>query len=361
MSENFSEIISLIMTAAANSSLYSSEHPVVGELSQKALEIMEDLYVDDSFSFTLLGSTLFINGELFDGKNINIHGFIRKLRMKGIDKVIVKKGATPKEFEEFVIGLASRDTPRSTANIAVGIIEVKFKSEEDIRGFIDENISKLREVYGGVSRFEKLDIANLDDIVAAFISALKDESNILKMMSPIYTFSDYTFFHITNVAVVTLFFAQSLGLKGATLREAGIAGLLHDVGKMFLSKETLEKRGIFNHDDWSEMKQHPILGATYLSTLPEVPKLAVIAAYEHHMKFDGSGYPETDNRENKQHLISQMVAICDTFDALRSERPYRKSVELRELIWIMREGAGKDFNPMLVDNFIAAFRKINAF
>lgn len=362
MSENFSGIISLIMTAVANSSLYSSEHPSVSEFSGKALEIIEGLYVDDSFTITLLGNTLLINGELFNERTIHIRNFIRKLRTKGIDRVIIKKGITPKEFEAFVLALASKDSLRSSPNISVGIVEVKFKDEYgDIRGFMDENISKVRDVYEGVSRFKELDMVGLDGAVAGFISVLKKESNVLNILSPVKAYSDYTYVHITNVAVLTLFQAETLGLKGDTLREAGFAGLLHDAGKLFISKKVLEKPGKLDQDEWAEMKQHPILGALYLSTLPEAPKLAVIAAYEHHMKFDGSGYPDTKRQGKKQHLISQLVSISDFFDALRTARPYRRNLELKEIAGLMKEAGEKDFNPMLINNFLGAFSKISAF
>ena len=361
MSERFSEIISLTMTALTNSSLYSSAHPSVSEFSKKALEIIESSFVDDSFMITLLGNTLLINNAPFNERSIHIYSFIRKLRLKGIDRVVVRKGTTPKEYEAFVLSLASREGIQSTPNISVGVIEVMFKSGGDIRGFMDENISKVKGVYEGISRFRKLDVVGLDDAVAGFISVLKKESNVLNIVSPVKAYSEYTYIHTTNVAVLTIFQAETLGLKGDLLREAGLAGLLHDSGKLFISKKVLDKEGKLDQDEWTEMKRHTVLGALYLSTLPEVPKLAVLAAYEHHMRFDGSGYPETKRRGKKQHLISQLVALSDFFDALRTERPYRKKLEVKEIAGLMREAAEKDFNPMLVNNFLGAFSKISAF
>jgi putative two-component system response regulator len=78
------------------------------------------------------------------------------------------------------------------------------------------------------------------------------------------------------------------------------------------------------------------------------------------MKFDGSGYPDAKQPSRRQHLISQMVAIADFFDALRTERPYRKPLDIASVVKLIHEGVGKDFNPVLVDNFIGALRDISA-
>ncbi len=78
------------------------------------------------------------------------------------------------------------------------------------------------------------------------------------------------------------------------------------------------------------------------------------------MKFDGSGYPDTKRRGKRQHIISQMVAIADFFDALRTERPYRMALESATVVEFMKEATGKDFNPVLVENFLTALKGIRA-
>jgi HD-GYP domain-containing protein (c-di-GMP phosphodiesterase class II) len=122
--------------------------------------------------------------------------------------------------------------------------------------------------------------------------------------------------------------------------------------------EILDKPGKLDDREWDIMRNHTVYGATYLSSMQDVPKLAVIAAYEHHMKFDGTGYPEPLRRGRQQHIISQIVAISDFFDALRTERPYRKALEPPVVIGIMEESKEKDFNPVLVDNFLRALEEV---
>jgi HD-GYP domain-containing protein (c-di-GMP phosphodiesterase class II) len=160
--------------------------------------------------------------------------------------------------------------------------------------------------------------------------------------------------HAARVTIFSIIQAKALGLEGDVMHDIGIAGLLHDVGKTFVSTEILDKKEALNDGEWAEVKKHPVYGAMYLSAFHNVPKLAVVTAFEHHMKYDGSGYPDTKRRGRRQHILSQIIAISDFFDALRTERPYRKALEVPEILGIMRESSGKDFNPLLVDNFASS-------
>jgi HD-GYP domain-containing protein (c-di-GMP phosphodiesterase class II) len=130
------------------------------------------------------------------------------------------------------------------------------------------------------------------------------------------------------------------------------------VGKLFIAKEILEKPGKLDESEWNLMKNHSLHGALFLSGQPEVSKLAPIAAYEHHMQYDGNGYPTARRSTQKQHIISQIIAISDIFDAMRSKRIYQSSKQLLEVIRIIKESSGTYLNPELVDNFLNAFKKV---
>jgi HD-GYP domain-containing protein (c-di-GMP phosphodiesterase class II) len=257
------------------------------------------------------------------------------------------KGDDP-ELKEQVANLSGSYRIRDTVPCLIEILEKK-----DIYG--SDPLEKLPAIRALAK------IGDPQDAVLGFVSAMKREANVLRMVSPVKTYSDHTYVHTSNVAVLTLFQAESLDMKGESLREAGLAGLLHDVGKMFVSKDVLDKPGKLDEAEWKEMKRHPVYGAMHLCRLEDPPRLAVIASYEHHLKFDGSGYPGTKRHAKKQHIISQIVALSDFFDALRSERPYRKAFELSPLLDLIKGSAGKDFNPLLVDNFISALKRTGVF
>jgi HD-GYP domain-containing protein (c-di-GMP phosphodiesterase class II) len=161
--------------------------------------------------------------------------------------------------------------------------------------------------------------------------------------------------HSTNVSVLTIFQGETLGIKDQLLHDIGLAALLHDVGKMFISKEILEKDGPLDEREFAEMKLHPVYGANYLAKIEHISRIAPIVAFEHHRKYNGTGYPSLNLNGKEQHLCSQLIAISDFFDALRSWRPYRESWDIKEILELMKEEAGKSFNPLLVDNFLKFF------
>lgn len=360
--ERLSGAISKIVAAMSTCTLYSPEHPTVEELLSKALGILEPLYAEDALNITVLGDTLIFNGAPVATCASHIWSFMKKLRSKGIDRVIIRRGAQTAELKSFVSALALRgEVPSSSPHISVGKVEVMFKADAEVRELINSGLIKVNEAYEGISRFRRLDIHSLDEAVIGFISALKRDADVIKAIVPVKAHSEYTYVHETNVAVLTIFQAEALGLEGEGLHEAGLAGLLHDVGKMFIPKEIIEKKEKLDEKEWKTMQMHPVYGAIYLSGLPEVPEISVIAAYEHHMMYDGSGYPETKRRGKKQHIMSQMVSISDFFDALRTKRSYRGSLSVHTIAGLFNETSGRGFNPMLVQNFLEALKGIKAF
>jgi HD-GYP domain-containing protein (c-di-GMP phosphodiesterase class II) len=359
--EKIPELISHIVNALSNCSLYSEQHPLVREFSEKALALMEELYAGDTLTLTLLGDSLVFNNNPINDTGTYISSFKRRAKRKGIEKIIIRKGLTHEEFMKFIAGVASAKKVVSSPHLSVGMVEVRFSHEgTDVKTLMNENITKVKGIYHGIAKLKRLDIVSLEDAVAGFITTLKRETNVLRLISPVKSYSEYTYVHATNVSVLTVFQAESLGMKGQDLHDAGMAGLLHDVGKMFVSKEVLEKEGKLDLDEWTAIKKHPVFGARYLATLPDVPKLALVTAFEHHMKFDGSGYPDTKRRGRRQHIMSQMAAVADFFDALRAKRPYRAALESPTVVQFMKEAAGKDFNPVLVENFLSALKTIRA-
>jgi putative nucleotidyltransferase with HDIG domain len=214
-----------------------------------------------------------------------------------------------------------------------------------------------KEVYNSVSPFKKLHIAGLEEIVMSFILTFRREMSILKLISPVKSYSEYTYTHATNVAVLTMFQAETLGARDDLLRDIGIAALLHDVGKLFISKEVLEKKDTLEEREWQEIRMHPLYGAKYLAKIDGLPRVVPIVAMEHHMGYGSRGYPKPRVSGKKQHICSQMVTISDFFDALRSRRPYREPLEIREVISLMEKDSEGLFNPFLLNNFVGSMCK----
>ncbi len=135
------------------------------------------------------------------------------------------------------------------------------------------------------------------------------------------------------------------------MQDIGIAALLHDVGKLFLPVDIINKPGKPTEEEWRMIRLHPVRGAEYLLTTSGISQLAVVTAYEHHMKFDLSGYPQT-GKDWQQHLCSHMTTISDIFDALRTKRAYRDAMEADKICEMLTGMAGSELHPQLTAGFL---------
>ncbi|MEW5806794.1 MAG: HD domain-containing phosphohydrolase [Acidobacteriota bacterium] len=364
------ELIYNMTVAITDSSLYSETHPMVIQRAEKCVSILNELFeTRTSFSIMILQDEIVMDRQLLPDKGIYAKNFIKKMNRKGVENITFSSGVTSGELLSFIAQLAKPGKTLTTSfkHIMTGKVEVRIKplmkseileeiEEEHGRVYTKEEIERLREAYQDASRFKKLDIIGLEDMVVNFIAVYKREANILSLLPKVKTYSEYTYTHATNVSIISMFQAESLGFSGTILHQIGISALLHDVGKMFIPTEILEKEETLTIEEWEEMKRHTLYGAKYLASLKNVPKLSIIAALEHHRKYDGSGYPDLCYRRNGQHLCSQIISISDFFDALRTERPYRKPLDTAHILGLLRHNAGKEFNPLLARNFISLMK-----
>jgi putative nucleotidyltransferase with HDIG domain len=164
-------------------------------------------------------------------------------------------------------------------------------------------------------------------------------------------YDNYTFTHMVNVSALAMAQARALNIEGPLLREFGFAALMHDIGKVNTPLEVLNKPDKLTRDEFEVMKQHVVDGAHILRRTPEMPALAPIVAFEHHLKQDLSGYPENIG-SRKLNLCTQIVSIADVFDALRSTRPYRKGLATDRIRSIMGEQDSPAFNQTLLKRFV---------
>ncbi len=369
-----SELIYNMSIAMTSCSLYSNSHPIISQIAEKSLSlILALLEGDDNLDIMILGDDIVVKKQPLVDKGLHTENFIKKLRRKEIEMISFQRGISKEEFVYFIVEICKYEEPlltRSFEHIATGKVEVRLKpaqyddsmildtepSEKNIeektnRILSQKEMENLKEAYDNASRFKKLNVVGLEDMVINFIAVYRKEANILNLLPQVKTYSEYTYTHATNVAILTMFQAESLGFNGAQLHDIGISALLHDVGKTFVSNDILNKKEQLTQEEWEEMKRHTIYGAKYLVNLKDVPKLSIISALEHHLKHNGTGYPHSLTIKRKQHLCSQIISISDFFDALRTDRPYRKCIDTMNVMGLLKEGAGKDFNPFLVNNF----------
>jgi putative nucleotidyltransferase with HDIG domain len=165
------------------------------------------------------------------------------------------------------------------------------------------------------------------------------------------TKDDYTYMHSVAVCALMIALGKQLGLSGADLKEAGLAGLLHDVGKMMIPDEVLNKPGKLTDEEFEIIKGHPLKGWELLNGSPDITATALDVCLHHHERVDGKGYPDKLSGD-KLTLFARMGAVCDVYDALTSNRCYKNGWEPADSIRKMAEWKDGHFDERVFQAFV---------
>jgi HD-GYP domain-containing protein (c-di-GMP phosphodiesterase class II) len=372
--QSFGEFVRCTVIAVSNGSLYSGDHPQVNRLCQKALiHLNESMEGQSAITFMGIDGAIICEGEPIED-NIFLSRFAQILKTNGVEHVEVYRGVTLHELYTFTTKLIKKKEasgiPASTTHIRLGKIEVaqtrspakdlRIKGEKEKSDLFDLSVAELeqlKEIYNEVHNQKTLRVMGIKEIVTALVEAVKQEAIPFMVLVPLRNLDEYTFTHSINVCILNLCQAMALGIEGQSLHDIGIAALLHDIGKLFIPSEILNKPGKLDAAEWALIQQHPIRGAQYLIDIPGISRLASVTAFEHHMKFNYEGYPKI-SANWKQNLCSQMTTISDFFDALHTNRSYRSSLDADQIAAIMHDRSGIDFNPALIKNFFKILKRL---
>jgi HD-GYP domain-containing protein (c-di-GMP phosphodiesterase class II) len=369
--ERLARSISQLTAAISNTRLYSLDHPYVDQYSEAAYSGLSRLLrFMPSFTFFLVGDGIVIKDRPLVGAGQFLDKFISILKEKGVERVSFESGLTKSELLEFIASLAAKgDVPvRTSSSIRVGKVELRITGDqkrledddssdseaeksrsEEISGELE--LDRIKELYFMAGRGKRLDLRALDAIVRRFITGFLWNINPIRLLASVKTADEYTFTHAVNVGILTIAQARAVGFGGRSLHQIGVASMLHDVGKIFVPEEILNKPGMLTPEERTTIETHTVKGGRYLMTLPNIPRIAVLAALEHHRRYDGSGYPGLTS-DWKPNIVGQLITIADVFDALRSTRSYSPAKPLKDIYEILARERGTAFNPMLVDSFV---------
>jgi len=165
---------------------------------------------------------------------------------------------------------------------------------------------------------------------------------------------EYTEHHSHRVSMYAASIAAHLGLPASQIEDVRAAGLLHDIGKLEVSRELLYKAARFTREEFEEIQRHVDKGVAVLETVGGSLRRVIPIVLAHHDKFDGSGYHPT--RGESIPIEARIIAVADVYDALTSDRPYRRAMDPFEAKDVIEKGRGVDFDPHVVDAFLAALR-----
>ncbi|MEW5734078.1 MAG: HD domain-containing phosphohydrolase [Thermodesulfobacteriota bacterium] len=395
LSDAVHSLTSLLMASLRNALIYAPTH---GQF-QRAITLTEKK-AREAFGFSKEIVYVCMEREiLFDGRPMN-HDGVQFVKLGGfldslnIGMLTLTKGLTADELKDFIllmIGVDEQGQPtgrriiRSTPHIRLGrvkaggaprlklshhvitnlmaagavtedeISELKSAGEETGGKALTELDADLlyraQEAVRSFSSVSMADRVSARETLLNFVHYILKYADIIEALTPLKMHDELSYKHSLNVALLCAAQARTLTLGPDVSRELIIAGLLHDVGKAQVDLLVLNKQRPLTPDERLQVARHSEIGAAMLLKNPAVPRSSVVAAYEHHLHFAGDrGYPKR-RRAERPHAISQMVALADSYDSLRTRKPYRPAYPLPSTIAYLKARSGTQYDPFLVENF----------
>lgn len=232
--------------------------------------------------------------------------------------------------------------------------------EPNVKGIIssklkENTVKAVKSFFNGIERGDTLittySFSAMKHLLDEIIDEISTDKNAMINMVDLKVFDDYTYYHSVSVAALSIMVGVSYGMNRNSLYKLGMGALLHDVGKIFIPKRILNKVGPLSYDEYEHMKKHSQFGSDYLKRQNTLPLESVIAVLTHHERYDAKGYP-LGLPANKQTIEGKIIAICDNYDAMTSDRPYRKAFSPSEAMEHILGNAGVMFDPKILDIFI---------
>ena len=360
------QVIIRIAAAANMRALYPANHPrVVGAIEQilAAVRNAVDQAGRDSLTFLIVGDDLVIEQEVVRKTTLSQRQFVQALKRRGIERLTIAEGVTPEEVVALVEALAGiGPVPASSAHIILGQVHIGSEEpgkKDESRELTADQLDVVRDAFARFRATQTLPLGAMEQLVWGFIDSLSRSTQAMIPLAKLKEHDEYTFVHSVNVSLLVLSQARSFGIEGTMLHAFGMAGLLHDVGKLLVPISVLNKPGKLEGEEWKTMQSHAEQGAWYLSEIDGTVALAITTAYEHHLRFDGQPAYPLPRATRIPHLASRMTSIADAFDAMMTVRPYQKPLMRSAARDILAKRAGSFYDPLLVGNFISIIKETN--
>ena len=208
----------------------------------------------------------------------------------------------------------------------------------------------LQSMFSDVRLGRPIRLDNANQLVQQMHASIQRNPHALISLARIKSADNYTYLHSMAVCTLMMALAQRMQMNEDEVRLAGLAGLLHDVGKCRIPLRILNKPGALTPEEWRIMQDHSLLGAQLLRPL-DVPEPVLNACLQHHEKMDGTGYPGRLKAE-QIHELSRMTAICDIYDAVTSDRPYKKGWPPAQALHRMAQWCGSHLDKAIFEQFV---------
>lgn len=365
-----------LIVAITHRKMYPPEHPIASRaLTSLALYLERILALTEEWRLALVGEKLMAGGRPIDEGMENLAPLVDSLKARAVETIVFRRGLDVQELRRFLslmildtkwfAGTSLQDmiAKEGIRSMEAGRLVLADPAEADRkRALIDETGPELAEAYdnaltfieeavGAMQEGRRISMEEAESFVRLVASQMRQDRSPFLILTTLKAHHAYTFTHIINVCLLTVVQIEAMGGNAMALREFGLASMMHDIGKSLLPKEILNKPGKLTSEEFGLIQRHPQDGVHILRETPGVPDLALVVAFEHHMRYNHNGYPRP-RHPRPLHPCSLMTNLADTYDAMRSRRPYQEEYPPEKVAAVISDRAGTDYHPRLAQAFL---------
>jgi len=369
------EIISTLSVLIKTAHIHKVNNVAVISIIDKLLSIMNPLLTSGEVKIELVGEFFHINENRVRYTVENVFNFdflIKEFRKNNLGTIVFNETLQDKDIKCLIDAITTSvltedpfdlidEKLQDITNIEIG--ELK-KIKEDISDLDKKKLAKksyfstvalTRGILSKIKAGEPINLKKTKRAVRTVIDQLIEDDSILMGMTTIKDYDEYTHYHSVNVSILSISLGHKLGLDKQILSELGMAALLHDIGKVDIPIEVLNKPSKFTDEEWDLMMKHPEKGALILLKTKSIDNSSInqiIPAFEHHLNYNLSGYPKVKSSFTLD-FFSRVITIVDQYDAMTSARVYsRKPLSPEKALSVLTERSGTQVDPHILKVFI---------
>lgn len=334
--------------------LYPAGHGAVHKAAEQLDRLLRQAFSTPApLLLGLADGYLVAEGVAFLGDNLQARQIAQRFESRGLEGVLIHPGANGADLARFLEWLRSGEA-REWEDPCITLTRLNREGEAWSRGrrLHHDAVEALEGACREVERGRIPDPTEAQQCVAGFARLLDENPTIVRGLALLKDYDRYTFFHSVNVCVLALGVGRELALTPPDLERVGIGGLFHDIGKTRTPVEVIRKPGGLSTNEMSLVRWHPVYGRDILEPMAGLPADVPRLVYEHHMRFDGGGYP-TRLGDEPLHPLSQIVTISDVYDAMTTHRPYSAPLPLPAAVEVLNSSSGSLLAPAVLQAFLS--------
>jgi putative nucleotidyltransferase with HDIG domain len=355
------DLVRKFAAAARATQLYAPRHPIVTRSTTALCDALAVIHAAaPSIAIGIVGDNLVVGDLPVARATENFGELMRRLQQTGVERVVIDRGVIADELIALIQALSRGDAAavaqvEHQPHVRVGRLQVDDKIDgpgdmEAFKRLYHDSVGVAEALWDSAAVEGMPDPNAARSMVDSLAQAVAQNRTALLALTALKNYDNYTFTHMVNVSILTMGQARGLGIDGALLREFGLAALMHDIGKVRTPSAILNKPEKLTDTEFEILKRHTVEGAEILRNTPEIPALAPVVAFEHHLRADGTGYPSNVARSSLN-LATTLCGISDVYDAMRSQRIYQEAFATDRILAVLQRNDGQQFDQHLVRRF----------